>query len=134
MSLANISNPMTQVMEIEIMDMIKSYLDASESFEIAYHYDSAPAGGPVVTPEQVWSSGFGRQEPALDSVTKLAEQIGVGGVVMAWARGEWATDRASVELYVFDLDQGNVYKEKGVVSEFNDMLQKAFSKLASERK
>jgi hypothetical protein len=37
-------------------------------------------------------------------------------------------------LYVFDLDQGNVYKEKGLVSEFNEMMQKAFSKLASERK
>ena len=55
---------------------------------------------------------------------------------MAWARpgNQTGVDRASVELYVFDLDQGNVYKEKGFVSEFNDMLQKAFSKLASERK
>ena len=137
MVLGNRGNPLAPVVESAIMDKIKSYLDASESFEIAYHYDSAPAGGPVVTPKQVWSSGFGRPEPVLDSVTKLAEQIGVGGVVMAWARppgAQVSVDRARVELYVFDLDQGNVYKEKGFVSEFNDMLQKAFSKLASERK
>lgn len=137
MLLGNRSNPVAQDVESAIKDMIKSYLDASESFEIAYHYDSAPAGGPVVTPEQVWSSGFGPQEPVLDSVTRLAEQIGVGGVVMARARGpssQQGVDRAPVDLYVFDLDQGNVYKEKGFVSEFNDMLQKAFSKLASERK
>jgi hypothetical protein len=72
----------------------------------------------------------------LDSVTKLAEQIGVGGVVMAWASPgpQSGVDRSKFKLYVFDLDQGNVYKEEGFVSEFDDMLQKAFSNLVSERK
>ncbi len=135
--LGNRGNPLAPVTESAIKDKIKSYLDASESFEIAYDYDSAPAGGPVVTPKQVWSSGFGRPEPVLDSVTQLAEQIGVGGVVMAWARvggSQIGVDRGRVELYVFDLDQGSVYKEKGFVSEVDDMLQKAFSNLVSERK
>ncbi len=136
MLLGNRSNPFAEAVESAVMDRIKSYLDASESFEIAYHYDSAPAGGPVVTPKQVWSSGFGWREPVLDSVTKLAEQIGVGGVVMAWASPgpQSGVDRSKFKLYVFDLDQGNVYKEKGFVSEFDDMLQKAFSNLVSERK
>ena len=135
--LGNRSNPFAQNLESAVEDIVKSYLDASESFEIAYDYNSAPAGGPVVTPEQVWPSGFGRREPVLDSVTQLAEQIGVGGVVMTWTSipgAQVGVDRAPVDLYVFDLDQGNVYKEKGIVSELDDMLQKAFSKLASERK
>lgn len=131
MLLGNRSNPYSQDTESAIKDQTKSYLDASESFEIAYHYESAPAGGPVVTPEQVWSGGFGPGEPDLDSVTQLAEQIGVGGVVMAYAR---PGVRGRVTLYVFDLDLGNVYKEKGFVSEFDYVLQSVFSDFIAGRK
>lgn len=136
MLLGNRGNPFAEAVESAVMDGMKSYLDASESFEIAYHYDSAPAGGPVVTVEQVWSGGFTQREPVLDAVTQLAEQIGVEGVVMVYAHPgpQSGVDRSKFKLYVFDLDQGNVYKEEGFVSEFNDMLQKAFSNLVSERK
>ena len=39
-----------------------------------------------------------------------------------------------MELYVIDIFQVYVYKETGFVSEIDDMLQKAFSKLISEGK
>ncbi len=121
--------------ESAVKNEIKSYLDANESLEIAYSYETAPTGGLIIPPKQVWKGGFGPQQPVLESVTKLAEQIGVQGVVMAYVRSADSTlgvDYGTVELYVIDINQGSVYKERGFISEVDEMLQKAFSKLVSE--
>ena len=134
MEIANPSWSLALVTESAVVGMIKSYLDANESFEISYDYETTPASGPAVNPTQVWTGGFGPQEPQLEVVTKLAEQIGVEGVVMAWVRSAdsaQGVDRGRVELYVIDLVQGDIYKESGLVSEVDNMLKIAFSKLRS---
>ena len=133
-ALANPSWSLAHDTESAVVGMIKSYLDANESFEISYDYETTPASGPAVNPTQVWTGGFGPQEPQLEVVTKLAEQMGVEGVVMAWVRSadtSQSVEQGRVELYVIDLVQGDIYKESGLVSEVDNMLKIAFSKLRS---
>jgi len=135
-----IDNPtatIAQDTESEVKIRIKSYVEANESLELAYFYEAAPSGGPVIPPVQLWEGGYGSRRPALESIAKLAEQIGVQGVVTAYIRSvssHLGVDRGSVDLYVIDINQGSVYEERGVVSDINEMLQKAFSNLVAALK
>lgn len=116
--------------ELAVKDKIKSYLDANESFQIAYDYDAVPSGGQVVSTEQIWPGGFGSQQPVLESVMKFAEQIGVQGVVTAWirvARQDEGVSGGQVDVYVIDSVQKSIHKESGVVGNIDDIVEKAFS-------
>ncbi|NCF30099.1 MAG: YHS domain-containing protein, partial [Gammaproteobacteria bacterium] len=137
LALGNPGWTLAQDTESAVKIRIKSYVEANESLELAYFYEAAPSGGPVVPPEQLWEGGYGPQQLVLESVTKLAEQIGVQGVVTAYVRAgtqNLGVERASVALYVIDINQGSVYEERGVVSDINEMLQKAFSNLIAALK
>ena len=137
LSLGNPSWTLALDTESLVKIRIKSYVEASESLELAYFYEAAPSGGPVIPPEQLWEGGYVSQQPVLESITKLAEQIGVQGVVTAYVRSGrqiFGVEDGSVDLYVIDINQGSVYEERGIVSEIDEMLQKAFSNLVAALK
>ena len=89
--------------DTQVASKLRSYIQDEDSLELSYSYfDATPLGAPVISPTEIWPKGAIRHDPDVGSVTRLAEQLGVQGVVTAWIRNAYlqTPDRSEVDLYV----------------------------------
>ncbi|MFQ5757539.1 MAG: hypothetical protein ACE5H7_15795 [Acidiferrobacterales bacterium] len=126
-------------METWMSDYLTNFIRSDSSFTLMYSfYGDGYSRGRVPKTEKLWVGGAVRKKPNLALLYATGRQLGVDAIVVSffegWTHGAVVDSKAlTVELYLIDVVQRQVYYRKGQRRGTKKLVRQTFAEFASNR-